>query len=132
MSLEHGDGVAIRTIMTWLHGVGCRRDALLVVRSDFMHPPQLAQNPSSYNISSFLLFQLLSFCRESLFIEYTIILSHFGLHVSILMLNSLNRLVNQVVCPCGSPCSLSAIAGDLLHGSSEGCVGKRRLKAASD
>ena len=84
------DGVALRIIITWLHGVGCRGDALLVVRSDFMHPPQFAQNPSSYNISSFLLFQLLSFCRESLFIEYTIILSHFGLHVSILMLNSLN------------------------------------------
>ena len=124
--------MALRTIITWLHGVGCGRDAHLVVRSDFMHPPQFAQDPSSYNILSFLLFQLLSFCREYLFREYTIILSHLGLHVSILMLNSLNRLVNQVVCPCGSPCSLSAIAGDLLHGSSEGCVGKRRLKAASD
>lgn len=52
---------ALRTIIVWLHGVGCRRDALLLVRSDFMHPPQLAQNPSSYNISSFLLFQLLVF-----------------------------------------------------------------------
>lgn len=45
MSLEHGDGVALRTIITWLHGVGCRRDALLVVRSDFMHPPQFRAEP---------------------------------------------------------------------------------------